>query len=147
MPKVNWKSWAKMGFAAGLFWGIIITGISMLLGVALSGTTGLLIGLGIGGLVGIGFLIVSTIFGGIQAIAGRAITNIFKFQSKKDYWRVFQVLFTGSIAFAVLAYLLAGTVTPVGVVVDVVMAVISSLVSSWIVIYMFKRLKWRLPDN
>jgi len=150
--KFDLAGWAKIGLVTGLFWGLII----LLLGTAIGGlfgsfgglsglVGGSIIGATIGGAVGIFLTIFVAIFAAIKFVVGRFITQYTGWFVTSPYWRIFQVAIIGRITLNIISSLLSGSaialfgLTMVG---DVIFA----LIDAWIVIFMYKKLGWKIPN-
>lgn len=142
---VKYIEWAKMGIVIGLFWGIIITLLGTAIGGILGGLSGGLLGGAIGGIFGFGILIGVTIAGAIKYPLGRFITEHIKWFSNKPYWRIFQVSIIGGVIWEIISSLLGSTGLTWGII-DIVIIIIGSLINSWVILFMYKQLKWKLPN-
>lgn len=150
--KVKWGEWAKLGFVLGLFWGVIFFLGGMLIGTALGGVQGLFTGALIGGLVGIAVVIGLTISGAIQSVLGRAVTEVIGWQSKKEYWKLVQVWFSGSLVLTLISVLYSHFVLGEAIVllslgISVVIGFVGSLISGKVLEWMYKQLHWKIPQE
>jgi hypothetical protein len=138
------KEWAKLGLLIGIFWGIIFLLFGAAIGGLVGGLSGLIVGGTIGGAIGLVALIYIAIISGIKFALGRFIVEMFGWFSTSPYWRIFQVALIGGITWSILSAAFAGE--SISLAVNLIAAVIGSLINAWIVMFMYKKLKWRLPQ-
>jgi hypothetical protein len=149
MAKIDWITWAKMGLAVGLLLGLIVFVITTLLGLTITGIEGILPATLIGGLAGLAVLIGTSISGAISFVVGRIGLLLLEkvgLKIKGIFWKIFGVAFLGSLILAIIVPYLSGLEIILGMG-DILFKLISALISAWIVIFVFKKLKWKLPRD
>lgn len=131
--KIRFKEWAKFGATIGIVFGIVVFILTSIIGGALRGFEGLLLG----GVVGIAIIVGLVVINALSWIIGGAIYDLFLVNILKKFDLRSQIIGMG-IALNIGTSITFGTL-------NIISGIISAIISGFILAFIIRKLKIKHP--